>query len=59
MNILPYNKDRDFVAFVNNVNIAKEITKDDYQKLISIIDKYVVLVFKKQKLTDDQQVKFT
>ena len=59
MNILPYNKDRDFVAFVNDVNIAKEITKDDYQKLISIIDKYVVLVFKKQKLTDDQQVKFT
>ena len=23
VNILPYNKDRDFVAFVNDVNIAK------------------------------------
>ena len=59
MNIHPLDKNSDFVAFVNNIDISKNISKTQAEQLDKIINKYAVIVFRNQKITDDQQIKFT
>ena len=52
-------KDSDFVAFVNNIDLTKTLSKNDAMKLDKLINKYAVLIFRNQKISDEQQVKFT
>ena len=52
-------KDSDFVAFVNNIDLTKTLSKKDAMKLDKLINKYAVLIFRNQKISDEQQVKFT
>ena len=59
MNIHPLDKNSDFVAFVNNIDISINISKTQAEKLDKIINKYAVIVFRNQKITDEQQIKFT
>ncbi len=59
MNIHTLDKNSDFVAFVNNIDISKNISKTQAEQLDKIINKYAVIVFRNQKITDDQQIKFT
>ena len=58
MNIHPLNKNSDFVAFVNNIDISKNITKTQAKEIDVLINKYAVIIFRNQKITDDQQIKF-
>ena len=59
MKISTVNKNKDFVAFVNNIDLSKEISFNAIRKIDNLINKYAVLIFPNQKLTDNEQVKFT
>ncbi len=59
MNIHPIDKNNDFVAFVNNIDISKNITKTQAKEIDELINKYAVIIFRNQKITDEQQIKFT
>jgi len=48
-----------FVAEVSGVDLGKPLTPDDVTALDAAINKYAVLVFHDQDLTDDQQMAFT
>jgi alpha-ketoglutarate-dependent 2,4-dichlorophenoxyacetate dioxygenase len=48
-----------FVGEVSGVDITKPLSPDDKAVLQAGIDKYAVLVFHDQKLTDEQQMAFT
>jgi alpha-ketoglutarate-dependent 2,4-dichlorophenoxyacetate dioxygenase len=48
-----------FVGEVSGVDIAKPLTKEEAAAIEAGMDKYAVLVFHDQKLTDEQQMAFT
>jgi alpha-ketoglutarate-dependent 2,4-dichlorophenoxyacetate dioxygenase len=48
-----------FAAEVSKVNISKELSDEEIDELRTAIDKYGVLVFRNQPLTDEQQVRFS
>ena len=59
MKIKPLKKNSEFVAFVSHINLKDKLNKSDIDKLQKSIDKFGVLVFRNQALTDDEQVKFS
>jgi alpha-ketoglutarate-dependent 2,4-dichlorophenoxyacetate dioxygenase len=48
-----------FVGEVSDVDLTQPLTPDDVSALDAAINKYAVLVFRDQDLTDDQQMAFT
>lgn len=48
-----------FAAEVSKINISKELSDDEIEELRIAIDKYGVLVFRNQPLSDEQQVRFS
>ncbi len=48
-----------FAAEVSKINISKELSDEEIDELRIAIDKYGVLVFRNQPLTDEQQVRFS
>ena len=52
-------KDSDFVAFVNDIDLTKSLLEKDVLKLDKLINKYAVLIFRNQNVSDEQQIKFT
>jgi alpha-ketoglutarate-dependent 2,4-dichlorophenoxyacetate dioxygenase len=48
-----------FVGEVSGVDVAKPLTKDEVAAIEAGMDKYAVLVFHGQKITDDEQMAFT
>ena len=52
-------KDSDFVAFVNDIDLTKSLLVKDALKLDKLINKYGVLIFRNQNVSDEQQIKFT
>ena len=59
MNIHTLSKNNDFVAFVNNIDVSKDISSNLIKQIDQLINKYAVIIFRNQKLTDNEQVKFT
>ena len=52
-------KNSDFICFVSKIDLSKNISNSNVKKLDKLINKYAVLVFRDQVITDQQQVKFT
>ena len=48
-----------FVGEVSGVDLTKPLSRDDVAAIDAGMDKYAVLVFHDQKLTDEQQMAFT
>ncbi len=48
-----------FAAEVSKINISKELSDEQIEELRIAIDKYGVLVFRNQPLSDEQQVRFS
>ena len=48
-----------FAAEVSKINISKELSVEEIEELRIAIDKYGVLVFRNQPLSDEQQVRFS
>jgi len=48
-----------FAAEVSKINISKELSDEEIEELRIAIDKYGVLVFRNQPLSDEQQVRFS
>jgi alpha-ketoglutarate-dependent 2,4-dichlorophenoxyacetate dioxygenase len=48
-----------FAAEVSKINISKELSDEAVDELRTAIDKYGVLVFRDQPLSDEQQVRFS
>ena len=59
MIIKPLKKNTDFVAFVNGIDLSKGLSKKNAIKIDGLINKFAVLIFRNQPLTDDQQINFT
>ncbi len=59
MIVKTHRKNSDFVAFVNNIDLTKTLSKKVASKLDKLINKYAVLVFRNQNISDEQQVRFT
>ena len=59
MKVMPYKKNSDFVCFIEGIDISKNISSSNVYKLDKLINKYAVVVFRNQLLTDQQQIKFT
>jgi len=52
-------KNSDFICFVSKIDLSKNISNSNVKKIDKLINKYAVLVFRDQVITDQQQVKFT
>ena len=48
-----------FVGEVSGVDITKPLTRDEVAAIEAGMDRYAVLVFHDQKLTDEQQMAFS
>ena len=59
MIIKPLKKNSEFVAFVSDINLKKKLNKSEIDRLQKSIDRFGVLVFRNQSLTDDEQVNFS
>ncbi len=59
MIIKPLKKNSQFVAFVKDIDLKKNLKKNDIIILQKNIDIYGVLIFRNQPLTDDEQVNFS
>ena len=59
MKVMPYKKNSDFVCFIEGIDISKNISSSNVNKIDKLINKYAVVVFRNQLLTDQQQIKFT
>jgi len=59
MKIKPLKKNSEFVAFVSDINLKEKLNKREIEILQKSIDKFGVLVFRNQSLTDDEQVNFS
>ena len=59
MKIKPLKKNSEFVAFVSDINLKDKLNTSEIDILQKSIDKFGVLVFRNQSLTDDEQVKFS
>ena len=49
----------DFVGFVSDINLKEILSDTLIRELDTAVNKYAVLVFKNQNITDDEQVRFT
>jgi alpha-ketoglutarate-dependent 2,4-dichlorophenoxyacetate dioxygenase len=49
----------EFVGFVSDIDLKNELDSLTIKKIDEAINKYAVLVFKDQKINDEEQVKFT
>ena len=49
----------DFVGFVSDINLKEILSDTLIRELDTAVNKYAVLVFKDQNITDDEQVRFT
>ena len=49
----------DFVGFVSNIDLKEELDSGQIEKLDLSINKFSVIVFKDQDISDDDQVRFT
>ena len=59
MKIKPLKKNSEFVAFVSDINLKKKLNKSKIGIIQKNIDRFGVLVFRNQSLTDDEQVNFS
>ena len=59
MKIIPNNPNSDFVCFIEGIDISKGISLSDSKKIDKLINKYAVVVFRDQLITDEQQIEFT
>ncbi len=59
LNIEPLNPDKQFAARVTGLNIANGVSREIAACIEDAIDKYAVLVFPDQRITDDQQYRFS
>ena len=59
MIIKPLKKNSEFVAFVSDINLKKKLNKSEIGIIQMNIDRFGVLVFRNQSLTDDEQVNFS
>jgi alpha-ketoglutarate-dependent 2,4-dichlorophenoxyacetate dioxygenase len=48
----------DFVAEISGIDISRPLQSADRDEIVDAIDRYAVLVFRGQKLTDEQQIEF-
>jgi alpha-ketoglutarate-dependent 2,4-dichlorophenoxyacetate dioxygenase len=49
----------DFVGFVSDINLKEILSESLIKELDTAVNKYAVLIFKDQNITDDEQVRFT
>tara|TARA_B110000483_G_scaffold232788_1_gene300810 strand:+ start:1506 stop:2402 length:897 start_codon:yes stop_codon:yes gene_type:complete len=49
----------DFVGFVSDINLKEILSDILIKELDTAVNKYAVLIFKDQNITDDEQVRFT
>jgi|TARA_B110000858_G_C17801947_1_gene475788 alpha-ketoglutarate-dependent 2,4-dichlorophenoxyacetate dioxygenase len=49
----------DFVGFVSDINLKEILSDSLIKELDTAVNKYAVLIFKDQNITDDEQVRFT
>ena len=49
----------DFAAVVSGVDISQPLQRDDYEAIEDAINRYSVLVFRDQPITDEQQLDFS
>ena len=59
MVVKPLKKNTDFVAYISEIDLSKKLSKKDSLKIDKLINKFAVLVFQNQVITDIQQVQFT
>ena len=59
MVIKPLKKNSDFVAFVTEIDLSKKVSKKTSLKIDALINKFAVLVFPNQIISDEEQVHFT
>src|SRR5207245_11023639 len=48
-----------FVGEVSGVDISKTLSRDQVAAIVAGMDRYAVLVFRDQRLTDEQQMAFS
>ena len=53
------NRFPDFVGFVSDINLKEILSDSLIKELDTAVNKYAVLIFKDQNITDDEQVRFT
>ncbi len=59
MKIKIIKKDIGFGAIVSDLDIRLKLKSHEISKIHDALDKFTVLVFKKQKITDEEQLKFS
>ena len=59
MKIEPLKKNSDFICYINDIDLRRNISILDSKKIDKLINKYAVLIFRNQLITDEQQIKFT
>ncbi len=59
MVVKPLKKNTNFVAYISEINLSRKLSKKDSLKIDKLINKFAVLVFQNQVITDIQQVQFT
>jgi alpha-ketoglutarate-dependent 2,4-dichlorophenoxyacetate dioxygenase len=50
---------QDFVGEVSGVDLCSPLEKDNFSEISEALDRYAVLVFRDQQLTDEQQIAFS
>ncbi|UYN94649.1 MAG: TauD/TfdA family dioxygenase [Enhydrobacter sp.] len=50
--------DRDFVAEISGIDLARKLEAADRDAIAAAIDRYAVVVFHDQRLSDDRQIEF-
>jgi len=59
MGILATPVQGDFVARVTGLDLSKPLDEGDFGQVQEAFNRYAVLVFPEQRLTDDQQIAFS
>ena len=59
MVVKPLKKNSDFVAYIYEIDLSKDLSRELSLKIDELINNYAVLIFPNQIITDKQQVKFT
>ncbi len=59
MVVKPLKKNSDFVAYISEIDLSKNISKELALKIDELINKFAVLIFPNQLISDKQQVEFT
>ncbi len=59
MVVKPLKKNSDFVAYIYEIDLSKDLSRELSLQIDELINNYAVLIFPNQIITDKQQVKFT